>query len=79
MIQKKIKGKDLLYGADYLWGRIKKLWLEVKEKNYSIISGAGVHMIDLVMWLLNSKPNYVFQLEINHKQIIQNLKIVLKL
>ncbi len=62
ILKKKIKGKKIYYiEADYLWGRIKKLYgWRSKEKNYSIISGAGVHMIDLVMWLLNSKPNYVF-------------------
>ncbi len=60
-IKKKIKVKDLIYlEADYLWGRKHKLYQwRSKLKNYSIIHGAGIHMIDLVMWLLNQKPIYV--------------------
>ena len=30
-----------------------------KEKDYSVTLGAGIHMIDLVMWMLNNKPKYV--------------------
>ena len=43
--------------ADYYWGRVEKLsgWRS-KMDFYSIILGAAIHMIDLVMWLLNSKP-----------------------
>ena len=31
-----------------------------KIKDYSIILGAGIHMIDLIMWLTNSKPISVY-------------------
>ena len=43
--------------ADYYWGRVEKLsgWRSEMDF-YSIILGAAIHMIDLVMWLLNSKP-----------------------
>ncbi|OIQ50066.1 putative oxidoreductase YvaA [Pseudodesulfovibrio hydrargyri] len=44
--------------ADYLWGRTEKLtrgWRNRME-NYSIIQGAAVHMIDLVMWLIETRP-----------------------
>lgn len=44
--------------ADYLWGRIHKLlkgWR--KDMNfYSIINGAAVHMVDLVLWLTGMLP-----------------------
>lgn len=57
-IRKKICKKDIYYiEADYIWGRPEKLlqWRS-KIKNYSITLGAGIHMIDLVMWMLKSKP-----------------------
>lgn len=44
--------------ADYLWGRVEKLtngW-RGKLDNYSIVYGASVHMIDLVMWLTGKRP-----------------------
>ncbi len=52
-----IKNDVISIEADYLWGRKYKLreWRS-KIKNYSIILGAGIHMIDLVMWLINSRP-----------------------
>lgn len=43
--------------GDYLWGRKSKLFGWRAEMDfYSIILGAAIHMIDLIMWLLNSKP-----------------------
>tara|TARA_Y100000389_G_C17469590_1_gene529100 strand:+ start:1092 stop:2090 length:999 start_codon:yes stop_codon:yes gene_type:complete len=57
-IKKKIKKKEVFYiEADYLWGRRHKLlgWRS-KTSNYSLTLGAGIHMIDLIMWFLNSKP-----------------------
>ena len=59
--KKKIDKKSIFYvEADYLWGRLEKLngWRS-KIKDYSITLGAGIHMIDIVMWLLNLKPKYV--------------------
>jgi len=62
---KKLK-KDLSEGkfgevyyleGDYLWGRKNKLFGWRAEMNYySIILGAAIHMIDLIMWLLGSRP-----------------------
>jgi len=57
-IKKKICKKDIYYiEADYIWGRAEKLlqWRS-KIKDYSITLGSGIHMIDLVMWMLKSKP-----------------------
>jgi predicted dehydrogenase len=57
-IKNSINKKKIFYvEADYLWGRKYKLFeWRSKLKNYSITLGAGIHMIDLVMWLLNEKP-----------------------
>ena len=43
-----------------MWGRKEKLsgWRS-KLKEYSITLGAGIHVIDLVMWMLNLRPIYV--------------------
>ena len=60
--KKKIKNEKIYYiEADYLWGRLEKLkgWRS-KLKNYSITLGAGIHMIDLVIWMLNLKPTHVW-------------------
>jgi len=58
--------KDIKYGlfgdvfyfeGDYYWGRKEKLFGWRSEMGfYSIILGAAIHMIDLIMWLLESKP-----------------------
>ena len=55
------KKKVIAIEADYIWGRRHKLqeWRS-QIKNYSIILGAGIHVIDLVMWLLKSKPISVY-------------------
>ena len=43
--------------GDYFWGRKSKLFGWRAEMDYySIILGAAIHMIDLVMWLLGSRP-----------------------
>jgi predicted dehydrogenase len=57
-IKKKISKKDIFYiEADYIWGRKHKLFgWRSKTKRYSITLGAGIHVIDLVMWMLNSRP-----------------------
>ncbi len=60
-LKKMINKKNIFYiEADYLWGRVEKLsgWRS-KLRDYSITLGAGIHMIDLVMWLLNLRPTYV--------------------
>ena len=44
--------------ADYLWGRVNKLtsgW-RADMDFYSIVHGAAIHMIDLVLWLMGEKP-----------------------
>ncbi len=58
----KIKKSKIYYvEGDYIWGRKYKLldWRS-KIKDYSLTLGAGIHMIDLIMWLTNSKPISVY-------------------
>lgn len=61
MLRKNIKkgsfGDVYYMEADYLWGRKSKMFGWRSEMDYySIILGAAIHMIDLAMWLLGSKP-----------------------
>ena len=44
--------------ADYLWGRKEKIisgW-RAEADFFSIIHGAAVHMIDLILWIIGKKP-----------------------
>jgi predicted dehydrogenase len=57
-INSNMMGKLYYLEADYLWGRKEKLtngW-RAEAELYSIIYGAAVHMVDLVMWLTKKKP-----------------------
>lgn len=56
--KKKTTYKNIInIDADYIYGRKKKLFgWRSKLKDYSIILGAAVHLIDLIMWLTNKKP-----------------------
>ena len=49
---------DIFYlEGDYYWGRRQKLFGWRAEMDFfSIIYGAAIHMIDLIMWLLDSRP-----------------------
>ncbi len=60
-------GKIYNIEADYYWGRKEKLlsgW-RANSNFYSIIHGAGVHMIDLIMWITEKKPIKVTSLSSN--------------
>ena len=57
-INSNMMGKLYYLEADYLWGRKDKLisgW-RADASVYSIIYGAAVHMVDLIMWLTEKKP-----------------------
>lgn len=57
LISKKM-GRLYHLEADYLWGRKEKIisgW-RAETDFYSIIHGAAVHMIDLVLWITGKKP-----------------------
>jgi predicted dehydrogenase len=59
--KKNINNKDLFYiEGDYIWGRKHKLFgWRSNIKDYSLILGAAIHIIDLAMWFTNLKPKYV--------------------
>ena len=61
-IKKKVMKEKIFYiEADYLWGRRSKLFgWRSNIDNYSLILGAGIHVIDLVMWLLKKRPHSVY-------------------
>jgi predicted dehydrogenase len=51
-------GEVFYFEGDYLWGRIKKLtngW-RGKMPFYSLVYGAAVHIIDLLIWLVGKEP-----------------------
>jgi len=59
--------KDLYFiDADYLWGRYKKLfgWRN-KTKDFSLILGGAIHIIDLICWITNKYPITVSTLSNN--------------
>ena len=56
-IQGRQFGEIFYLEGDYYWGRKNKLFgWRAEMEFYSVILGAAIHMIDLVMWLLDSKP-----------------------
>jgi len=56
-IKDKRIGNVFYIEADYYWGRINKLSGWRAEMNYySIILGAAIHMVDLVMWMTGMRP-----------------------
>lgn len=75
-ISKKSFGKINVIEADYIWARPWKLegWRSQK-KEYSIIKGAAIHMIDLVNWLLEKKPSEVIALGSKSKSLKKYKKV----
>ncbi len=67
-IKKKINIKDTFYlEADYIWGRRPKLFgWRSKVKDYSVIYGAAIHMIDIIIWIIGLKPESVYTLGNNN-------------
>lgn len=60
-IKNQVNKKKIYYiEADYIWGRKEKLFgWRSKNKQYSITTGAGIHMIDLINWILETNPTHV--------------------
>lgn len=51
-------GEPIHLEADYRWGRVAKLvsgWRS-RAAFYSVIHGAAVHMVDLVLWIAGRRP-----------------------
>ena len=54
-------GKVYFMEFDYNYGRLNKIidgW-RGKIKNYSVVLGGGIHLIDLLIWFLNAKPRKI--------------------
>lgn len=51
-------GRAYALDADYLYGRVEKItdgWRR-DVKDYSVMAGGGVHLVDLLMWLTGQRP-----------------------
>lgn len=82
--KKNIDIKNVFYiEADYIWGRKHKLFgWRSKIKDYSLILGAAIHMIDLVLWITNLKPISVYTVgsdKITKKTIFKKKSLILML
>ena len=58
IFKKKLSFPNVFYiEADYIWGRRNKLfgWRSQSE-DYSLIKGAGIHLIDLINWMIELRP-----------------------
>ena len=54
-------GEIYAFDGDYLYGRLDKItdgWRKT-EKDYSVMLGGSIHLIDLMLWLTNQKPTNV--------------------
>ncbi len=84
-IKKKISNKKIIsIEADYLWGRSYKLYQWRSQlKDYSVIHGCAIHVIDLVLWLLNKKPITVYvkgnNIGVNKKIFKKNSYVIILL
>lgn len=68
LLKKKITNREMgeifHFEADYLYGRLEKLlsgWRSL-DPNYSVTLGGAIHLVDLMLWLIEEKPNRVFGL-----------------
>lgn len=51
-------GEPFAFDGDYLYGRLHKItegWRKDVE-NYSVMAGGGVHMLDLLLWVIGQRP-----------------------
>ena len=67
-IQEGYFGKVYSIDAEYLYGRIEKFvsgWRGL-SKDYSPMSGGGIHMIDLACWLMDDFPSEVTSISSNY-------------
>jgi predicted dehydrogenase len=54
-------GRVYAVDGDYLYGRLPKItegW-RAKVEDYSVFEGGGVHLVDLLIWLLGERPTHV--------------------
>ena len=57
VLDKKL-GQIYAFDGDYLYGRMRKITEGWRKdiKNYSVIEGGGIHLIDLMLWVLGDRP-----------------------
>lgn len=58
MIANQLLGEIYAFDGDYLYGRVHKItdgWRK-DIANYSVMRGGGIHIIDLMLWLIAQKP-----------------------
>lgn len=61
-IQQGLFGHIYAFDGEYLYGRLQKItdgWRN-NMKDYSVMEGGGIHMIDLMLWLTGQRPKTVF-------------------
>jgi len=57
-------GRIYSFDGEYLYGRLHKItdgWRS-RVENYSVIEGGGIHMIDLMLWLIDERPESAFSI-----------------
>jgi len=61
-IQKGLFGHIYAFDGEYLYGRLQKITESWRNnvKDYSVMEGGGIHMIDLMLWLTGQRPKTVF-------------------
>jgi predicted dehydrogenase len=65
-LQQKVEAGDFgnlyAFDGDYLYGRLHKItqgWRKAVEP-YSVMLGGGVHLVDLMLWLIGERPASVY-------------------
>lgn len=62
MLEEGRLGELFSVDGEYLYGRIEKItdgWRR-DVRDYSVMLGGGVHLVDLVLWLTGQKPDCIF-------------------
>jgi predicted dehydrogenase len=61
MIRDGVLGEIYAFDGDYLYGRLEKIttgW-RAQVDNYSVVEGGGIHLVDLMLWLTEQRPERV--------------------
>jgi len=64
-LKRAVRGGDLgevyAFDGDYLYGRVHKItagWRQ-EVKDYSVMQGGGIHLVDLMLWITGQRPAVV--------------------
>lgn len=55
-------GRLYAFDGDYLYGRLEKItagW-RTNVDRYSVMQGGGIHLVDLMLWIVGERPDSVF-------------------